>query len=125
MRENVLFTIFLMCPYNTVSDLIRVLISTLRKHTNHGTVRLVTMPGKDVYCEILTLLVNIVNNSSNYGSCKMVSPIGGSYLFGKDEKPTIHDESILFPFLDESVLTFQCKLGENLEYTVYEELFRI
>lgn len=114
-----------MCPYNTVSELIHVLIKALRKHTNNGTVRLVTMPGKDIYCEILTLLVNIVNDSSNYGSCKILSPIGGSYLFGKDEKPTIHDKSILFPFLDESVLAFQCKLGKNMEFVVYEELFSV
>lgn len=125
MLQNVLFALFVMCPYDIASELIDILITTLRKHTKNGTVRFITMPGKDVYCEILSLLVNIVNDSSNYRSCKILSSVGGSYLFGKDEKPTIHDESILFPFLDENVLAFQCKLGENMEFMVYEQLFHL
>lgn len=113
-----------MCPYDTASELIDVLVTTLRKYTKDGTVRLVTLPGKDVYCEILTLLSNIVNNSTHVVKCQMLSSVGGAYVFGKeDEKPIIHEESILFPFLDAKVIDFRCKIGHNLEYTVYEQLF--
>ena len=120
--------ILIMCPYDTAYELIDTLLTTLRKHTKNGTVRLVTMPGKDIYCEILTLLVNIVNESSGFINCQMLSSICGSYLFGNDdENPMINDEIVLFPFLENDALNHKCKLDghDKLVYIVYEKLFRL
>ena len=104
------------------SELIHSLIRTLRKHTVDGTVLLVTLPGKDMFCEILTLITNIVNPKHPH-SQTIVSSLGGSYLFGHDDKKPNADERHACPYLDKDILAYRNILNDQILTMVYQQLF--
>ena len=104
------------------SNLIHTLIRTLRKHTVNGTAQLVTLPGKDMYCEILALVSNIVNPKLPH-SHKIVSSLGGSYVFGHDDKKPSADERHVCPYLDKDILAYRNILTDQILAMVYQQLF--
>lgn len=125
---------------NTLDDcvdtIIEILICYVRNHANNH--RVITIPGKDMYSDILTLIANIVNedNKSHTNQDKFIilSAEGGTYVF-EDGYPHVltteeHPKHFyIYPFLDTALLKYidsTCdRISHDTLHMVYHRLFTL
>lgn len=111
---------------NVEDRIIDLLVRAVMKDT--ARCRVLVMPGKDLYSEILALIANIVNERNHYvGSHgRMLSSEGAAYVFGKTHETShvVRDPHVVYPFLDHDVIAYIQENKPMDEYVVYHRLFK-
>lgn len=106
--------------------IIDLLVHAVIKETTRC--RVLVMPGKDIYSEILALIANIVNERNPYvGSYyRILSSEGAAYVFGKTHEKvnTVYEPNYIYPFLDRELIAYIQENKPMDEYVVYNRLFK-